>query len=116
MKFPVDAPKSNGAIGIRDIEGKAATGSSERTRAVSEFQSSARPGRPRVHDRARTRTHFDGADEPGWNADSADAAKSRHAEGVDSAHDLFAIRDTARRFHWGLSQRLTSLAASLPVF
>jgi hypothetical protein len=61
MKFPVDAPKSNGATGIRDIEGKAAMGSSERMRAVSEFQSSARARRPWVPNRAGAGTHFDGA-------------------------------------------------------
>src|SRR5437763_935004 len=71
-------------------------------------KSSARTGRLGLHHRARAGTHFDGANERGWNAHSAHLAKSRNAEGIDCTHDLFAIRHTARRFHRGLSQQLTS--------
>src|SRR5947207_15641143 len=71
-------------------------------------KSSTRTGRLGLHHRARAGTHFDGANERGWNADSAHLAKSRNAKGIDFTHDLFAIRHTARRFHRGLSQQLTS--------
>src|SRR5204863_8238761 len=74
----------------------------------SKVKSSTRTGRLGLHHRARAGTHFDGANERGWNADSAHLAKSRNAKGIDFTHDLFAIRHTALSFPLPLSDPLPS--------